>query len=291
MTLADPSISLVATVVLAFVVGEFVLADLISSNAPRRLASLALYVPAALWPWASSLGSPAPAPLLPLLVLLAGFTGVLAWCDSLALGGSASPGTGKRVTAPASMTRRYGALALKVAALCIFLAVLTSGRVAGQPSLGLPVAAVKVLLWSAAYLFVLPGGTALVRYVLDAAGPAWLEQAPVPAGVARPPQGLKPASASLEVAAGADLDRETVATVELRRGRIIGNVERLIVTTLVSLGQFGAIGLVLTAKSLARFPQLSSSRDFAEYYLIGTLVSVAVAMAAGLLLAAALVRL
>ena len=38
------------------------------------------------------------------------------------------------------------------------------------------------------------------------------------------------------------------------------------------MGQYGAIGFVLTAKSLARFNQLND-QSFAEKYLVGTLLS------------------
>jgi hypothetical protein len=55
-------------------------------------------------------------------------------------------------------------------------------------------------------------------------------------------------------------------------GRIIGILERSIVFTLGLLGEFGAISFVLAAKSMARFKQLEE-RQFAEYYLIGTLSS------------------
>ena len=41
----------------------------------------------------------------------------------------------------------------------------------------------------------------------------------------------------------------------------------------------GAIGFVLAAKSLARFQQLNDDKDFAERYLVGTLVSTLVAVA------------
>ena len=56
-------------------------------------------------------------------------------------------------------------------------------------------------------------------------------------------------------------------------GRFIGTVERIIMLVLISLGQFAAIGLVLTAKSIARYDRISKEKDFAEYYLLGTLVS------------------
>ena len=39
-------------------------------------------------------------------------------------------------------------------------------------------------------------------------------------------------------------------------------------------GQFAAIGLVFTAKSIARFDRISKDQGFAEYYLIGSLFSI-----------------
>lgn len=56
-------------------------------------------------------------------------------------------------------------------------------------------------------------------------------------------------------------------------GRIIGYWERLIVFILLINQQFGAIGLVLTAKSVARFKEIEANQNLAEYYLIGTLMS------------------
>ena len=43
------------------------------------------------------------------------------------------------------------------------------------------------------------------------------------------------------------------------------------------------VGLILTAKSIARYPELKSVR-FAEYFLIGTLVSVSLGIVGGLIL-------
>ncbi|MEA2622381.1 MAG: hypothetical protein QOH61_1291 [Chloroflexota bacterium] len=70
-------------------------------------------------------------------------------------------------------------------------------------------------------------------------------------------------------------------------GATIGVLERLIVCALVLVGEFGAIGLVITAKTIARFKQLED-RQFAEYYLLGTLASVSVAILTGLLALVAL---
>lgn len=60
-------------------------------------------------------------------------------------------------------------------------------------------------------------------------------------------------------------------------GRTIGVLERLLLFTLVLLDQWGALGLVLAAKSIARFKELSA-QHFADYYLIGTLTSILVAI-------------
>jgi len=56
-------------------------------------------------------------------------------------------------------------------------------------------------------------------------------------------------------------------------GRFIGTIERIIILIFLSIGQYAAIGLVLTAKSIARYDKIAKEKDFAEYYLIGTLIS------------------
>lgn len=57
-----------------------------------------------------------------------------------------------------------------------------------------------------------------------------------------------------------------------RIGSWIGILEREIIFILGLLGQYGAIGFVIAAKSLARHSQLNEPA-FAEKYLIGTLLS------------------
>ncbi|GAC1664349.1 MAG: hypothetical protein NVS9B8_04610 [Candidatus Limnocylindrales bacterium] len=52
-------------------------------------------------------------------------------------------------------------------------------------------------------------------------------------------------------------------------------------------GSEAAIGFVVAAKTLARF-RLLDDRDFAEYYLLGTLASVSVAIISALIGRAAL---
>ena len=58
-------------------------------------------------------------------------------------------------------------------------------------------------------------------------------------------------------------------------------MERLILITLVVADAISAIGFVLAAKSLARYQELNN-REFAEYYLVGTLTSFTLALFAGL---------
>ena len=60
-------------------------------------------------------------------------------------------------------------------------------------------------------------------------------------------------------------------------GRMIGYLERLIIVILILCKETGAIGFVLTAKSLARYKQLNE-QGFAEKYLVGTLTSTIAAM-------------
>jgi len=64
-------------------------------------------------------------------------------------------------------------------------------------------------------------------------------------------------------------------------GALIGFLERALTLTFVLAGQYTALGLVLTAKSIARHEELKD-RHFAEYYLIGTLSSVLFAVLIGL---------
>lgn len=66
------------------------------------------------------------------------------------------------------------------------------------------------------------------------------------------------------------------ASDEYKRGRIIGLLERLTLFFLVLDGQFGALGFVIAAKTMARFKNLDN-RNFAEYFLVGTLLSLVAA--------------
>src|SRR5438309_127262 len=77
-----------------------------------------------------------------------------------------------------------------------------------------------------------------------------------------------------------DEDR-TASAIDVARGRTIGALERALALTLVLLGEYAAVGWIIAAKSLARFKALED-REFAEYFLIGTLASFLLALLAGL---------
>ncbi len=66
-------------------------------------------------------------------------------------------------------------------------------------------------------------------------------------------------------------------------GATIGVLERWMVLALVWANQWAGVGLVLTAKSVARFKRMDE-QAFAEVYLIGTMASVLVAMVTGAML-------
>jgi hypothetical protein len=66
-----------------------------------------------------------------------------------------------------------------------------------------------------------------------------------------------------------------------RTGRYIGAIERGLILTLTLNNSLTAVVFVFTAKSIARFSELND-RDFAEYYLVGTLLSTALAVGGGL---------
>jgi hypothetical protein len=62
-----------------------------------------------------------------------------------------------------------------------------------------------------------------------------------------------------------------------RIGATIGVIERLLIAALVLSGGVATVGLVIAAKTIARFRQLED-RVFAEYYILGTLASVTLAV-------------
>ena len=81
------------------------------------------------------------------------------------------------------------------------------------------------------------------------------------------------------LSAGIKKRGETAEQVE-NAGMHIGWLERFLVVTAILVQSPSMVGLILTGKSIARFPELKER--FAEYFLIGTLLSIGLAVIGGL---------
>jgi hypothetical protein len=77
------------------------------------------------------------------------------------------------------------------------------------------------------------------------------------------------------------LEQTELDVAEFNRGRIIGNIERLLLLTFVAIQAYEALAFLITAKGLFRARNLDQEA-FAEYFLVGTLASSLIAVAAGL---------
>jgi hypothetical protein len=151
-------------------------------------------------------------------------------------------------------------------------------------------------------LFIVRGGTYIVRGILRKAGtlpsrkqesileevtaldvPLTEDVVSMAASMDAPQEGLEIVSES-DVGISVDLQ-------ELNRGRLIGNLERIVLTIVVAAGSYSALGFLIAAKGLVRFEEFEKSREFTEYFLVGSLSSVLVALCAGLVLRHALLAL
>lgn len=70
------------------------------------------------------------------------------------------------------------------------------------------------------------------------------------------------------------------------RGELIGRLERLVLIVLVTQGAFTALAFLIAAKGFVRSKEFDDDRDFAEYFLIGTLVSLTLGLMLGIGVAA-----
>lgn len=124
----------------------------------------------------------------------------------------------------------------------------------------------------ATYLFMVDGGTRLVRGVLGK----------FPGLLQRAQESMKQEESGKRTPMSKDQ-----GLIEKREkenaGEWIGILERIITLSFVLTGSYTAIAFALTAKSIARFKELEN-KDFAEYYLLGTSTSVATALLAGMIL-------
>ncbi|GAA4332114.1 DUF3307 domain-containing protein [Flaviaesturariibacter amylovorans] len=81
-----------------------------------------------------------------------------------------------------------------------------------------------------------------------------------------------------------DVDQATLA----HAGKYIGMIERVLIFVLVLRGQFEIIGFLIALKGILRFADEKRSETKTEYLLIGTLLSIGIALLSGLAVAALL---
>ncbi|PKH41003.1 hypothetical protein SAMN05192575_10953 [Nocardioides alpinus] len=207
-------------------------------------------------------------------------------------------------------------------ALCVgLLAGLTSGRDVGA----LLVIAVTVLLWGLTVTWGfrhpgpawLPLGVFVVALAVavacsglapDAGGPLarWLDSVtlPVLSDVSADRFLLIAGAFGLQLSTGNVLVRLVLKSTgtlhpladgampptRLKGGRLLGPLERVFILALALGGQVTAASVVVAAKGLLRFPELSSRRDqerihqMTEYFLLGSFVSWLVALGSYVLL-------
>jgi len=72
-------------------------------------------------------------------------------------------------------------------------------------------------------------------------------------------------------------ENEAIDSRELHRGKIIGVIERILFFFFVVTNNYASIAFILTAKGITRYKELDD-KNFAEYFLIGTLLSSALSI-------------
>jgi hypothetical protein len=162
-------------------------------------------------------------------------------------------------------------------------------------SMSPPQLAALCILASTLFL-VVRGGTYIVRGILRKSGTLPSERAPNATREHSPISPKLPAtqnaSAAISIAASVDQPAQpNIDVEEYNRGRLIGNLERIVLTIVVAAGSYAALAFLVAAKGVVRSDEFDKNRDFAEYFLIGSLSSVLVALCAGITLRFALMRL
>jgi hypothetical protein len=143
---------------------------------------------------------------------------------------------------------------------------------------------------------VVRGGTCIVRGILRKSGTLPSERTPTATPEHSPISPKLPAiqNAGAEISIAASVDQPGQPTIEVEeynRGRLIGNLERIVLTIVVAGGSYAALAFLVAAKGVVRSDEFEKNRDFAEYFLIGSLSSVLVALCASITLRFALMRL
>ena len=150
-------------------------------------------------------------------------------------------------------------------------------------------------LFAAAIAFLGEGGSVVVRGVLEKTaalpthGHPILYSATISRAGSDRSWDVNVMEGPIPSTAEADSDRATEAggdddgAAQLGKGRLIGYLERWTVAFLAFSGSLAAVAFVVAAKGVVRASELKD-REFAEYFLIGTLTSILLALLCGALL-------
>lgn len=168
------------------------------------------------------------------------------------------------------------ALALICAVSVLSIGARTDAGVLSALRLATPAGDVSVdqiVLVVGAITFLVESANVIVR--------ASLQEAHVPARAVEGSSGQSEAAAAHGASPGGTGNQPA-----LRGGRMIGPVERVLVFAMTLSGAYALLAAVLAAKGIVRFPEISRDAEGgsrAEYFLIGSLVSWLIALAAALL--------
>lgn len=130
-----------------------------------------------------------------------------------------------------------------------------------------------IYLITAITIFSIRGATYIVRGILNKCGALPELAVPVKESVVPRPNRV--------------VSETAVDAVEFNRGRWIGHLERILLLVIIADASYESIAFLMAAKSLIRAKELEN-REWAEYFLLGTLASVVVALGAGLAIRAIL---
>lgn len=126
-----------------------------------------------------------------------------------------------------------------------------------------------ICLITAIVIFNVRGATYVVRGILNKCGAL--------------PELVVPQQSSVMERPHRVVTETSVDAVEFNRGRWIGNLERVILLVIVAEASYPSIAFLMAAKTFIRSKDLEN-REWAEYFLLGTLASIVVSLVGGLLI-------
>lgn len=153
--------------------------------------------------------------------------------------------------------------------------VVTPGVAVITPVAVAPTVSSTVLHWILIYFLASIPANYVIRWLMNKPDDATLPDMAVGDLLLSLPIATPKTAASWPASSAAE---DSLQGQRLRAGRVIGILERWMMLALMSRGELAAVGFVFTAKSIVRYREFER-QEFAEYYLVGTLYSILVALA------------